>query len=83
MASILEVGVDGQRFFNVFDAAPENDRDGPSQQMSIERKDETYQVISTRKKILRSRVILRSVSIVTKRTVLRDKLPQHSHVMIT
>ncbi|CAG8771029.1 3908_t:CDS:2, partial [Racocetra persica] len=38
MASILEVGVNGQRFFNVFDAAPENDRDGPSQQMSIERK---------------------------------------------
>ncbi|CAG8733813.1 21637_t:CDS:2, partial [Dentiscutata erythropus] len=38
MASILEVGVGGQRFFNVFDAAPENDRDGPSQQMSIDRK---------------------------------------------
>ena len=38
MASILEVGVDGQRFFNVFDAAPENDRDGPSQQTSIEKK---------------------------------------------
>ncbi|CAG8443236.1 7213_t:CDS:2 [Diversispora eburnea] len=28
MASILEVGVEGQRFFNVFEAAPENDRDG-------------------------------------------------------
>ncbi|KAF0475631.1 Metallo-dependent phosphatase [Gigaspora margarita] len=39
MASILEVGVEGQRFFNVFDAAPENDRDGPSQQMSIDRKE--------------------------------------------
>ena len=38
MASILEVGVDGQRFFNVFDAAPENDRDGPSQQTSLEKK---------------------------------------------
>ncbi|RIA89489.1 serine/threonine-protein phosphatase [Glomus cerebriforme] len=39
MASILEVGVDGQRFFNVFEAAPENDRDGPSQQTSLEKKD--------------------------------------------
>lgn len=38
MASILEVGVEGQRFFNVFDAAPENDRDGPSQQITTERK---------------------------------------------
>jgi serine/threonine-protein phosphatase PPG1 len=26
LASILEVGVNGERFFNVFDAAPENDR---------------------------------------------------------
>ena len=31
-ASILEVRPDGERFFNVFGAAPENDRDGPSQQ---------------------------------------------------
>ncbi|EXX61110.1 Ppg1p [Rhizophagus irregularis DAOM 197198w] len=42
MASILEVGVDGQRFFNVFDAAPENDRDGPSQQTSLEKKDKIH-----------------------------------------
>ena len=27
MASILEVGVNGERFFNVFDAAPENETD--------------------------------------------------------
>lgn len=26
MASILEVGAHGERFFNVFDAAPENER---------------------------------------------------------
>lgn len=25
MASVLEVGENGERFFNVFDAAPEND----------------------------------------------------------
>ena len=31
-ASILEVRPDGERFFNVFQAAPENDRDGPSHQ---------------------------------------------------
>ncbi|KAJ7747246.1 Metallo-dependent phosphatase-like protein [Mycena metata] len=31
-ASILEVGPGGSMFFNVFEAAPENDRDGPSQQ---------------------------------------------------
>ena len=30
-ASILEVGVHGEKHFNVFDAAPENERDGPSQ----------------------------------------------------
>jgi hypothetical protein len=30
-ASILEVGPDQHMFFNVFDAAPENERDGPSQ----------------------------------------------------
>ncbi|CAG8592766.1 1914_t:CDS:2, partial [Scutellospora calospora] len=38
MEGFQAFGVDGQRFFNVFDAAPENDRDGPSQQMSVERK---------------------------------------------
>ncbi|WVQ82126.1 hypothetical protein IAT38_004254 [Cryptococcus sp. DSM 104549] len=32
MASILEVSPGGRRFFNVFSAAPENERDGPSQQ---------------------------------------------------
>ena len=32
MASILEVGPNGEKHFNVFDAAPENDRDGPTQQ---------------------------------------------------
>lgn len=31
-ASILEVGPGASMFFNVFDAAPENERDGPSQQ---------------------------------------------------
>ncbi|KAL1920138.1 uncharacterized protein VTP21DRAFT_1284 [Calcarisporiella thermophila] len=32
-ASILEVGENGERHFNVFDAAPENEHDGPSQQL--------------------------------------------------
>ena len=36
MASILEVGVNGERFFNVFDAAPENDRES-SRPMASER----------------------------------------------
>ena len=31
-ASILEVGPGGALFFNVFEAAPENERDGPTQQ---------------------------------------------------
>ena len=31
-ASILEVGPGGSMFFNVFQAAPENERDGPSHQ---------------------------------------------------
>jgi serine/threonine-protein phosphatase PPG1 len=31
-ASILEVGPDESMYFNVFQAAPENDRDGPSHQ---------------------------------------------------
>jgi hypothetical protein len=34
MASILEVSPGGHRFFNVFDAAPENERDGPAQQQN-------------------------------------------------
>lgn len=32
MASILEVSPGGKRFFNVFEAAPENESDGPAQQ---------------------------------------------------
>jgi serine/threonine-protein phosphatase PPG1 len=32
MASVLEVSPGGGRYFNVFDAAPENERDGPNQQ---------------------------------------------------
>lgn len=32
MASILEVSPGGGKFFNVFEAAPENERDGPAQQ---------------------------------------------------
>jgi serine/threonine-protein phosphatase PPG1 len=31
-ASILEVSPGGKMYFNVFEAAPENERDGPSQQ---------------------------------------------------
>ena len=31
-ASILEVGPGGTMFFNVFEAAPENERDGPMHQ---------------------------------------------------
>ena len=31
-ASILEVRPGGDKFFNVFQAAPENERDGPAQQ---------------------------------------------------
>jgi serine/threonine-protein phosphatase PPG1 len=31
-ASILEVSPGGKMYFNVFDAAPENERDGPPQQ---------------------------------------------------
>lgn len=33
MASILEIGPGGEKHFNVFDAAPENERDGPGQNM--------------------------------------------------
>lgn len=35
LASILEVGVDGSRFFNVFDAAPENDRNPQQAQLKV------------------------------------------------
>jgi serine/threonine-protein phosphatase PPG1 len=31
MASILEVGPNGTKHFNTFEAAPENERDGPAQ----------------------------------------------------
>lgn len=31
MASILEVGPGGTKHFNTFEAAPENERDGPAQ----------------------------------------------------
>ncbi len=34
-ASILEVGPGGSMYFNVFEAAPENERDGPSQQAAV------------------------------------------------
>lgn len=33
MASILEISPGGGKFFNVFEAAPENERDGPAQQL--------------------------------------------------
>ena len=35
-ASILEVGPGGVMHFNVFDAAPENERDGPNQQQALQ-----------------------------------------------
>lgn len=35
-ASILEVGPGGSMHFNVFEAAPENERDGPSQQQMLQ-----------------------------------------------
>ncbi|KAI9255614.1 Metallo-dependent phosphatase-like protein [Phascolomyces articulosus] len=35
LASILEVGVNGERFFNVFDAAPENDRNPQQAQLKV------------------------------------------------
>ncbi len=34
-ASILEVGPGESMYFNVFEAAPENERDGPSQQAAL------------------------------------------------
>lgn len=37
MASILEVGVNGERFFNVFDAAPENERNAQQAQLKVMR----------------------------------------------
>jgi serine/threonine-protein phosphatase PPG1 len=36
MASILEVGPGGTKHFNVFDAAPENERDGPKEQAAVQ-----------------------------------------------
>ena len=36
MASILEVGPGGTKHFNVFDAAPENERDGPKEQAAAQ-----------------------------------------------
>lgn len=36
MASILEVGPDGTKHFNVFDAAPENEGDGPKEQAAAQ-----------------------------------------------
>ncbi|KAG0245812.1 putative serine/threonine protein phosphatase [Mortierella sp. GBA43] len=35
LASILEVGVDGERHFNVFEAAPENERPTGTEQRSV------------------------------------------------
>ncbi|TIA73392.1 hypothetical protein E3P92_01647 [Wallemia ichthyophaga] len=41
-ASILEVGPNGQRHFNVFEAAPENERDGPLQIQNQEAREVSY-----------------------------------------
>lgn len=41
-ASILEVGPGQSMFFNVFEAAPENERDGPGQQMQFQQGKVTY-----------------------------------------
>ena len=38
MASILEVGPGGTKHFNTFEAAPENDRDGPAQAANQQQK---------------------------------------------
>lgn len=35
-ASILEVGPNNSMHFNVFEAAPENERDGPNQQQAAQ-----------------------------------------------
>lgn len=35
-ASILEVGPGGSMYFNVFEAAPENERDGPTQHQAAQ-----------------------------------------------
>ena len=35
MASILEIDTNGDRFFNVFGAAPENEHDGPQQHQQL------------------------------------------------
>lgn len=44
MASILEIGPDGNKHFNVFDAAPENERDGPQQQMQLQQQQQQAQL---------------------------------------
>jgi hypothetical protein len=44
MASILEIGPDGHKHFNVFDAAPENERDGPQQQMQLQQQQQQLQM---------------------------------------
>lgn len=44
MASILEIGPDGHKHFNVFDAAPENERDGPQQQMQYQQQQQQLQM---------------------------------------
>ncbi|KAH9465379.1 hypothetical protein Pst134EA_013265 [Puccinia striiformis f. sp. tritici] len=44
MASILEIGPDGHKHFNVFDAAPENERDGPQQQMQLQQQQQQQQL---------------------------------------
>ncbi|KDE03902.1 serine/threonine-protein phosphatase [Microbotryum lychnidis-dioicae p1A1 Lamole] len=44
MASILEVGPGGEKHFNVFDAAPENERDGPGQQQQVQQQQQTGMV---------------------------------------
>ncbi|KNE98093.1 hypothetical protein PSTG_08766 [Puccinia striiformis f. sp. tritici PST-78] len=44
MALILEIGPDGHKHFNVFDAAPENERDGPQQQMQLQQRQQQLQM---------------------------------------
>ncbi|KAI7949395.1 hypothetical protein MJO28_008216 [Puccinia striiformis f. sp. tritici] len=44
MALILEIRPDGHKHFNVFDAAPENERDGPQQQMQLQQQQQQLQM---------------------------------------
>ncbi|KAI9606406.1 hypothetical protein KEM48_001771 [Puccinia striiformis f. sp. tritici PST-130] len=44
MASILEIGPDGHKHFNVFDAEPENERDGPQPQMQLQQRQQQLQM---------------------------------------